>query len=115
MSEIGQKIIAAVRDVANNDPGHVYEHEKCRYVVDGRPACLIGHALWNVGLISGDIEKSTCNGEAVDYVAAFLGLDIDGSERDWLSNAQEVQDNGKPWEYAVQQADGIEAGEVEFW
>jgi hypothetical protein len=104
MSEIGQKIIAETRKVAAETPGFVYRG-LCQYVDGGRPACLIGHALWNLGLIDETLEHLSVNDDAVRFVTNHLDIALDEAEESWLNLAQSRQDNGFPWGTSVVRAD----------
>lgn len=112
MSELGKKIIAEVRKVAAEKPDFEYRGV-CRYVVDAQPGCLVGHALWNLGLIDEDFERHPANDEDVDYVAEYLAYkrnvcdDFDSQELDWLSRAQHTQDDKTPWGECVALADEV--------
>lgn len=104
MSEIGQQIIQAVRDVAARDPLHVFEGE-CVYVCDGAPACLIGCALWDLDLIDETIAEKEYNEESIDYFLNHLDIELDDDEVAWLESAQHEQDRMSTWQTAVRTAD----------
>lgn len=106
MSELGEQIIQAVRDIA--DERSIYTHGgPCRYVFDGEPACLVGHALWRVGLIDADFERSCWNREGViDLLdGEALGVKCDWPELQWLGAVQDAQDARIAWGEAVDIAD----------
>jgi hypothetical protein len=120
MSAIGQQLIDIVRAKAAENPDFRYEPPggagtPCVYVHRGKPSCLIGHALWGVGLIDADFsrrqertDKSRAillNAEGFDLVAPELGLELDREERMWLEQVQAEQDKEKPWGIAVKAAD----------
>lgn len=107
MSEIGQKIIAEVRKVAAANPDYIYERVEgspnCVYVRDGKPSCLIGHALWNLGLI--DIHlPADLNYGGIHRLAPELNIWLDDAELTWLMSAQSAQDTRKTWAEAVEYA-----------
>lgn len=104
MSEWGAKIIEETRKVATDNPNFLYEGV-CRYVIDGRPACLIGHALWNLGLINDTFDATGSNGCTAYGVLEHLGLDVTEFEKDWLACAQSFQDSKHTWGDSVQSAD----------
>lgn len=108
MSEIGQKLIAETRKVATEKPDFVYEGV-CQYVDGGEPACLIGHALWNLGLIDESLEFRSVNDDGVRFVANHLGIALDDAEESWLLRTQSRQDNGLPWGAAVVYADELDS------
>ena len=106
MSELGQKLIAEVRKVAGERPDFIAPGD-CVYVSDGQPSCLIGHALWNLGLVDENTEYRHLNDEGITAASAFLNLDIEGLEIDWLSEVQIYQDARFAWSDAVQRADEV--------
>lgn len=104
MSEKGAAIIAAIREVAAESPDFVYKG-MCQYVVNGQPGCLVGHALWRLGLIDEGIERYNTNDlkiKAFDLAWAF-----DRAELAWLGHVQNRQDRGAPWGVAVKDADEV--------
>ena len=65
MSELGAKLIASVRKFAAERPDYVYRNADdkhpsrsgCVYFTkDGKPSCLIGHALAELGLLDAQPE-----------------------------------------------------------
>jgi hypothetical protein len=128
MSEIGQTIIDAVRKAAANNPSFVYSNPAlsgmsgsfCVYVRDGKPSCIIGHALWDLGFIDSTFEKNCLNTVGVDDVLSSLPalLDesmLDPNEIQWLSHAQAGQDAEKPWADAVEWADSYREEMLQTW
>ena len=111
MSEIGQKLIDETRKVAEANPRFVYDEAACRYVKNGKPSCLIGHALWNLGLINEGFEVNNSNAIVAWSVLRDLGVKVSCYEEDWLSCAQSSQDSEQSWGRAVTHADE-EAGEL---
>lgn len=113
MTQQGQAIIQAVRDVAAGNPLHVYGTGNCVYVRQGLPACLIGRALWNLGLIDGSLEGLMVNGaRAGELVEGRLGIALSQDESFWLERAQEAQDSGYAWMDAVRIADEYVADHI---
>lgn len=104
MSQQGEAIIAAVRQVADQAPFYVYEGA-CVYVRGGCPGCLIGQALWKLGLIDASLEQSHLNNEPVWEILGRLLTGVDRDEMAWLERAQTAQDQGCAWESVVRQAD----------
>lgn len=105
MSERGQATIAAVREVAAEQPDTIWSRY-CAYVVDAKPGCLVGQGLWRAGLIDKHFAKRhALNGVSIgnDQLQNFLKFDDD--ETDWLAMAQDYQDMGHPWGKAVAYAD----------
>lgn len=121
MSDIGQQLIVEVRKVAAERPNYVYNKTYCQYLMDGRPSCIIGHALFNLGYLpaAGNYE-----GQTAEVAISRLGLSLDMGETVWLERVQQVQDGNLflasqghtaamdqyerrlPWGMAVQYADG---------
>lgn len=109
MSVIGQRLIYAVRDLAEANPLFVYTppggHATCKYVHEGKGSCIVGQALLNLGLIDIDIEQTVDNGAAIAGLLMRLEINLAATERRWLSVVQVHQDRGAPWVRAVNEAD----------
>lgn len=115
MSEIGQKIIAGIRKLAEEQPDFRYrppDGDTCVYVHDGEGSCGVGRVLLDLGLITTELEcdRRRVNGSRVNEAAAsdllvYLGIIIDSPERDWINRYQIAQDDEQPWGRAVQLAD----------
>lgn len=116
-TSIGEQLQEKVREIAAERPDYVYKGKgggvgkpgRCVYVRDGQPSCLIGHALWGLGLIDATLEQRGSgqgfNTGDIHSLADTLKLDIDSDSLDWLSHAQYRQDVGNTWGDAVQLAD----------
>ena len=104
MSDIGRKIIDEIRKVVEREPNFVFK-DLCHYVVGGAPACLIGHGLWNAGLIDGEFESSHYNDEIVATAFRVLRIEVDDDELLWLRTVQKLQDKQHSWGSAIEQAD----------
>jgi hypothetical protein len=121
MSEIGQTVIKAIRDVAERHPDYVYpggldQGGGCFYVTDGKPSCLLGHAFWNLDMVDGNIENSDLNHQGILTILDTFGLeDADEPELAWLERVQESQDSGQTWRDAVQFADDYTDELLEAW
>lgn len=120
MTEIGQKIIAKVREIASADPDFIYRSPTgaaCLYVHKGEPSCLIGQALWQLGLIDGEIESAPSvlvagrsfttqpNKAWVTDLLPHLDILVSESEGKWLKTVQDRQDDLHPWGMAIEVAD----------
>lgn len=107
MSELGEKIIAEVRRLVAEKPEYVYQQPfgMCVYVSGGCGSCLIGQALFNLGLIDASLERTIHNGATAFGLIEHLGLDIENTELVWLRNVQFAQDSHAPWGEAVNHAD----------
>lgn len=107
---IGQQLAAKVREIAAAEPSAYVNG--CLYVVDGRPLCLIGRALWDLGLIDASIETESnriingarSNGMQIRDLAQRRGWDL-GTAAPWLGQVQRFQDQTLPWGDAVCKAD----------
>lgn len=114
MSEIGQKIISAVRKRAEDDPNFIYKppndgNNGCVYVSDGQPSCLIGCGLWDAGLIGPEFEGLETNRIGIaaleDGPCQQLNLILDEVEQIWIFRVQAYQDGGHTWGDALRLAD----------
>ena len=122
MTEIGQKVISLIRAKAAENPDFMYPVyaypdgdgcvNGCVYVWGGKPSCLVGHGLWDAGLIDASFETAGPapgirgpNHEPARVVIDRLGLELSGPERDWIVQVQVAQDEGVPWGDAVRKAD----------
>ena len=108
MSELGQKIIAEVRKVADANPFFVYPREaltSCQYLRDGQPSCLIGHALWNLNLINSDWDGDNWSLSDISHVVKRMDWPLETGEIEWLYLAQQSQDSGYDWARSILRAD----------
>jgi len=120
MSEIGQSIIKAVREKAAENPLFVYDvgADFCKYVIDGQPSCLIGHALWDLHIIDANLENAYegyYNNIDVQDLFTHLGTRLDPEEVGWLTLAQQSQDAKSPWGKAVDWADNFDEEMLNNW
>ena len=105
------EVIAEVRKVAAKMPDHLglVDGGGCHYVHKGAPSCIIGHALWNLGVIDAEFENRGINGSGVraltDLISGIDDTTEDEMDRTWLYEVQESQDSGAEWAHAVAQAD----------
>jgi len=109
MSELGQKIIAEVRAKAAADPEYLYPRTEaggCSYLRNGQPSCIVGHALWNLGLIDAQWKGDDLGISDISHIINHEGWELTIGEIDWLSKVQDNQDNGWPWGQSVARADG---------
>lgn len=113
----GEQIIQAIRDVASEKPDFVYARpegsSKCMYMHEGKPSCLIGQALFKLGVIDASIESvpsadhgnSAGAGSLLNYLGEQGKIDVSFSQRRWISEVQWNQDKGATWSDSVQAAD----------
>lgn len=112
MSELGLKLIAETKRVAAENPDYIYKRDHrdggCHYVVDGKPSCLLGHALWNLGVIGADFTKrfdsdgnNALDDLGIEFLLEELRLELDFEEINYLGQVQGRQDSGRPWGKAV--------------
>lgn len=107
MSEQGQLLIAAVRNAADRNPFHIFQGT-CLYVANGDAACLVGHGLWDMGVIDSTLQTSQFNDEGVGKVLEWLGIQVDDAELEWLEDVQEAQDCRHTWQDSIRGADEVE-------
>jgi hypothetical protein len=117
MSDLGTKLIETVRQKAAENPHFIYtppDGDQCVYVHEGKPSCIVGHALWAEELIGPELEKDTSrvghygdvpNGTTAPILLEYLNLTLNGGEVEWLNMVQSHQDNDVPWGRAVATAD----------
>lgn len=110
MSELGQKLIEETRKVAAERPDFVYPGQ-CYYVEHGQPGCILGHVLWNLGIIDEDFSRLDENGLSIPRAFPKLGIEIDSDEFHWLSRVQHAQDSKQPWGEAIKEADAGPTGD----
>ena len=105
---------AEVKKVAAEQPDYVYERpaDGCAYEVDGKPSCLVGHAMFRLGMPLDLIRR--CNSEGpIEYVLdEFCGeFEESGDDgrayRTLLGLTQGAQDSGKPWGKAVSESERL--------
>jgi hypothetical protein len=118
MSDLGKKLIESVRRLATERSSFIYEPERptpgvlalFKYIHDdGRPGCIIGHALFEAGVIDSSMKSSGSNVSGFLVLQDSLGLDLDEDETWWLREVQRAQDCHRPWGHAVQIADKEES------
>ena len=109
-SEIEQE----VRSIAEKNPDFVYDrpdpNRGCLYAYDGKPSCIVGHALSNLGV---EIEFLQHLDTAIDGGVGVLEalqtydeFEIDDDQAaDLVSLVQNFQDSGVPWGQAVEAAE----------
>ena len=113
-SVLGQQLIESVRKHAARSPRTVYlgpldefGNTECVYVSHGQPSCIVGHAMWDAGLIDAGFEDDGKNGSGIDTLAENWPplASVSDDEAEWLLTVQGEQDNGMPWQVAVDEAD----------
>ena len=107
---------AEVKEVAAENPDFVYRSigGKCVYESDGEPSCLVGHALFRLGVPASQVASfNECGaiGLVIDANASVFGemrADADEWEyRELLAMAQAYQDGQLPWGQAVAHAERV--------
>lgn len=115
----GDDLVNAIREVAEANPDFVYRapsvHELCVYVDEGQPSCLVGHGLWNLGLINETFDNgepywakdANPNYQSVCDVLDRLGLwdQMTEAQRVWVGVAQSTQDDSLSWGTSIRRAD----------
>lgn len=99
---------AEVKKVAAEQPDYVYPEQYCRYQNDGKPSCIVGQALYRLGMpVSVLVEIDAAHGQGgisaygLPYERPDLFVDDSASDLFALAEAQEAQDNRLPWGEAV--------------
>lgn len=115
MSEIGMKLIAAVRAAAAANPDKVYEPPAkyqepegprvCVNVCDGEGSCIVGAGALAAGIIAASYEFSGDNRGGIYTLNKFLGDPLTFDEVIWLASVQGNQDAGVPWGECIDRAD----------
>lgn len=104
MSTNGIQVIRAIRAAANRQPDKIVTD--CVYVSsEFLPSCLVGHGLWNTGLIDFSFKDDFKNVEQIWLLSGKFGFDR--IETRWLAKVQETQDNQQFWSVAVRDADAL--------
>ena len=106
MSSHGERLVEEVKRVALADPDRVYQRvgDVCLYTYAGRPSCLVGHAMWNLGMIDADFENydyKVDNNDGVLDIVKALGISLTKAESTFLCRAQSRQDCGQAWGEAI--------------
>ena len=109
MSIQASDLIEHIRTIAAERPDYVYQtpdgRSACVYGWNGRPSCLVGHALEKANHAVFEDVVQQMNNEAVELLENGGLITGTSEEIDWLSNAQSYQDIEYSWEDAVRQAD----------
>lgn len=120
MSEVGQKLIAAIREAAERNPDKIVPKGGCEYysrihsTTTGntvyQPSCIVGHAF-DIAKIIDDPQDFYEHGPNTDKFEEVVsaGFDwadgLDDGEGFWIRAVQDYQDDQVPWAQAVAQAD----------
>lgn len=103
-----------VRSLAEKNPDFVYvnpdPNRGCLYVYDGKPSCIVGQALSNLGV---DLEflqhlDTALDGGvgALEALHTYDEFEIDNNQSaDLVSLVQHFQDSCVPWGQAVEAAE----------
>ena len=130
MSEIGQKLIAAIREAASKNPDKA-NAENCQYFgtikeddgyddqyvrLTGSGDCIVGCAFVEVGLFKpeeGELPPSW-NEESFPHIQSLVKYNgkplaelLDYEEETWIGNAQVYQDAHYPWGLAIEKTDEL--------
>lgn len=107
------ELLAAVQEIATEQPDHIYEQPGlyCVYQDNGRPSCLVGHALIRCGApaeLLARMDEETSGGLGIEASFSTYSdyLEADSAEAIFeLAEVQANQDIGKAWGKAA----GVEA------
>lgn len=107
-----KKLIAEVRRIVSENPEFIYfpptkDFPNCRYVWEGKPSCLIGQGMANIGfditaLSEFDIPSVD---NTIENMLINFGITFSEQELDWIIRVQGEQDNRNPWEICLMVAD----------
>lgn len=92
--------------VAAENPDYIYEHDVCRYEMRGKPACIVGQAMYRLGASVDDLAGFDNHGAIGDLVVQRADV-FDGSDKMALTAlglTQASQDRLNPWGVAVESA-----------
>jgi hypothetical protein len=104
-----EELRMAVHDVVEEaGPDVVYQPEDgvCRYVDGDQPSCLIGQALYRLGISLSQLTE--WDGDSVDDACAARDIPVFEKNSDvahYADVVQNMQDNGNPWGIALAQAE----------
>jgi hypothetical protein len=90
---------AMPKDEDGDVVGCVYFDEETK-----EPSCLVGHALAYDGFTYEDLDHYNSNGRGITYVGPELYDRLAKRTLRLLVNAQDQQDNGGSWGYALEYA-----------
>lgn len=81
------------------------EASMCNYEHNGRPSCIVGHALHYAGVTIEQLRKmdSDLKVSSIDmlYAEDLLPIEMTDDAADLFKAAQDAQDEGMPWGEAV--------------
>lgn len=100
------------RALADHGEDHIYSdgpsNIRCTYAYEGRPSCIVGHAMHFAGVAVAQLEAldGRDGGSGVDwlYKNGELPLAVTRGAARVLQVAQEAQDGGYAWGLAVERA-----------
>ena len=108
----GAELIAEVRRIAAEMPGHTYTPEEgegsCMYGHHDGPGCIIGWALQRLDPKVYAAVLEGWNGAEVDQLISGGLIDATEEEGVWLTAVQSRQDMEDRWGWAVAQASRTE-------
>lgn len=105
--ELLDKVVKGREDFRYWDQFEEAPDSVCRYVENGKPACLIGVALYEAGVPLHVLEDMDGYGGILNAFPAFEHLvDIAPEAADLFADAQNVQDDDRSWGEAVRAARG---------
>lgn len=105
MNVSSTELIEEIRSLAQQFPNRKAE---CRYVISGKPCCIVGTALYRKGIPLETLAKVNYYGiiawdESEGAMPFHIELDSP-FDLEWLSAVQQNQDNGMTWAEALQHA-----------
>lgn len=88
----------------------------CKYFVNGEPACIVGLALTNAGILTKAVGEAADEADvhAIGLIDSYIGrYRFTDKAATFLSNLQAYQDNGYSWGESLYLAKANVAGMVE--
>ena len=113
-----------VRSIAEKNPDFVYrsplaeDNERCVYIHNGKPSCIVGQALVRLGVDKEFLHKLDTDYEGgvgiLEALQSYDEFEFDDKEAaDLVAWSQHFQDTGIPWGEAVERAARMAERKVE--
>ena len=95
-----------VKDVKELAAEHPNRKAGCKnFHANGRPCCIVGHALHKHGVRLKDLFGRGLNENGLVALKVYKVIENDLSDQDWmkLQYVQNAQDKGRPWGEAIKE------------
>jgi hypothetical protein len=100
------QLVQTVRDLAAEHP-HNYNEASVMFDEWGGPVCIMGHALYRLGVRDADLEGQHIFTVLRDEPELTVEGDVYGRDANWLHAVQQEADAETPWARSVQIVDAI--------